>query len=160
LFALEDGERAALIARAQSATTHAAPQAVDACDLFVAMLRDAIRGSEKNAMEPRRWAGHHAVAAIAAGSWRAKTREEISSSGYVVTTLEAALWSTYQAQSFEEALILAVNLGEDSDTVGAVTGQIAGAIWGASSIPGRWLAPLAWRERIDSLAGKLLSHGR
>lgn len=146
LFALDDAEHAAQIACEQSATTHAAPQAVEACEVFVVMLRDAILGAGKEAIRPRDWEGHHAVAAVLAGSWRTKGRERISSSGYVVHTLEAALWSVHRAQNFEEALIAAVNLGDDADTVGAVTGQIAGAIWGASAIPRRWLEPLAWRD--------------
>ncbi len=67
------------------------------------------------------------------------------------------LWCVSTTDSFEEALILAVNLGHDADTVGAVTGQIAGAFYGASAIPARWLAPLAWRERIEHLADRLVA---
>ena len=73
----------------------------------------------------------------------------------MVNTLEAAIWCVAQASSFEEALILAVNLADDADTVGAVTGQLAGAIWGFSAIPERWLTPLAWREEIIELADRL-----
>lgn len=53
-------------------------------------------------------------------------------------TLEAALWSIHQTNNFEDALILAVNLAGDADTVGAVTGQIAGAKYGLEAIPQRW----------------------
>ena len=84
------------------------------------------------------------VAEILGGSWRKKSRIEIKSSGYVIDTLEAALWAVGQSNSFEEALILAVNLADDADTVGAVTGQLAGAIWGAKDIPARWMKHLAW----------------
>lgn len=73
----------------------------------------------------------------------------------MIDTLEAALWCTDQATSFEDALVLAVNLAGDADTVGAVTGQIAGAIFGASDIPERWLAPLAWRDKLEALATQL-----
>lgn len=90
------------------------------------------------------------MAAVAAGSWRGKARDAISSSGYVVRTLEAALWAVEATGTFEEALVLAVNLGDDADTVGAVTGQLAGALYGAAAIPPRWLGPLAWRERIET----------
>jgi ADP-ribosyl-[dinitrogen reductase] hydrolase len=156
LFALDDGEMSGHLAAAQSATTHAAPQAVEACEIFAMMLREAILGAGKDAIKPRNWDGHDEIAAVLAGSWRRKGRDEISSSGYVVDTLEAALWSVHHAQSFEEAVITAVNLGGDADTVGAVTGQIAGAIWGANAIPGRWLKPLAWRERIEALGRDLM----
>lgn len=156
LFAFADGEYAAEVARKQSVTTHAAPQAVEACESFVEMLRHAILGAGKDAISPRGWEGHRAVADVLAGSWRGRGRDEISSSGYVVDTLEAALWSVHHAQNFEEALIIAVNLGDDADSVGAVTGQIAGAIWGASAIPQRWLKPLAWRDRLETLGRKLM----
>ena len=59
----------------------------------------------------------------------------IRSSGYVIDTLQAAIWAVLTTQSFEAALLKAVNLGDDADTVGAVTGQIAGAIYGYSKVP-------------------------
>jgi ADP-ribosyl-[dinitrogen reductase] hydrolase len=86
----------------------------------------------------------------------AKTRDEISSSGYVVSTLEAALWCVHRTSSFEDAIVLAANLGDDSDTVGAVTGQLAGALYGRAGVRERWLAQLAWRLELDSRIGLLL----
>jgi len=154
LFALYDADRADQIARDQSRITHAALQAVEACAFFVQLLREAILGNT-DVLRPRDWAGDAAIQAIAAGSCRDKPREAIRSSGYVVDTMEAALWAVERTRSFEEALVLAVNLGGDADTVGAVTGQLAGALYGASSIPARWLAPLAWRETITETALRL-----
>lgn len=61
--------------------------------------------------------------------------------------------------SFEEALVLAVNLADDADTVGAVTGQLAGALYGMSGIPARWLEPLAWQDRLVATADVLLTGG-
>lgn len=155
LFAVHDANQADQLARDQSQVTHAAPQAVEACTYFVQLLREAILG-KPDVLRPRTWSGDPAITAIAAGSWRQKTRDEIRSSGYVVDTLEAALWSVGTTSSFEEALIRAVNLGRDADTVGAVTGQLAGALYGASTIAERWLHPLAWRERIVDSADTLL----
>ena len=109
---------------------------------------------------PRAWEGHAAVRAVAGGSWRGKDRVAIRASGYVIHTLEAALWAVGRTESFEDALVLAVNLGEDADTVGAVTGQLAGALNGESAMPERWLRPLAWRERIAGLADALVRCGR
>lgn len=77
--------------------------------------------------------------------------------GYVVSTLEAAIWCVHRTSSFEEALILAANLGHDSDTVAAVTGQLAGALYGRAGIPSRWLDQLAWREHFDERVNKLLA---
>jgi ADP-ribosyl-[dinitrogen reductase] hydrolase len=157
LYALANAESAALLARAQSSTTHAAPQAVEACDLFVDILRSSILTG--CVPSDRKWIGHSAVVAVVAGNWRTKSRDEISSSGYVVDTLEAALWSVGKASGFEEALLTAVNLGDDADTVGAVAGQLAGAIWGVEAIPQRWLGVLCWRERIYELATRLVNAG-
>lgn len=156
LRALDDDARAVQIARDQSRTTHAAAEAVEACDLFVRILREAIQGAGKDALRSRPWDGTARIRDIAAGTWRGKARSQIKSSGYVIDTLEAALWCTDQAASFEEALVLAVNLAGDADTVGAVTGQIAGAVFGASAIPQRWLGPLAWREQLETLATQLV----
>ncbi len=148
-----DPGKAREAARLQSRTTHGAAQAVDACGFFAGLLVAAIEGEPKEALlRPRAFAGDKAVAEIAACSWRGKRRDAISSSGYVVHTLEAALWAVDTARSFEDAVIAAVNLGDDADTVGAVTGQLAGALWGASRIPSAWLEKLAWRRRIERLA--------
>lgn len=156
LFALHDARLADQLARDQSRVTHAATQAVEACAFFVQLLREAIQG-QPDVLHPRTWAGDPSIAAVAAGSWRQKPRDEIRSSGYVIDTLEAALWAVGTTSSFEDALILAVNLADDADTVGAVTGQLAGALYGAAAIPERWLYLLAWRTQITETAAKLLS---
>ena len=155
LFALDDPALADRLALDQSRTTHGAPQAVEACALPTQLLREAIRG-ERNVLRPRHWAGDPAIAALAGGAWRGKAQEEIRSSGYVVHTLEAALWCVETTDSLEAALVAAVNLGEDADTVGAVTGQLAGALYGMSAIPAAWREPLAWQERIVAMADHLL----
>lgn len=152
LFALHDANHADQLARNQSRVTHAAPQAVEACAYFVQLLRDAILG-QPDVLRPRAWSGDPT---IAAGTWRHKTRDQIRSSGYAIDTLQAALWAVGTTSTFEDALVLAVNLGNDADTVGAVTGQLAGALYGASAIPERWLHPLAWRSKITEAAERLV----
>lgn len=108
--------------------------------------------------------GHEDVAAVALGSCRVKKRDEIRSTGFVIDTLEVALWAIWNSDSFDEALIKAVNLAGDADTVGAVTGQLAGAIYGAAKIPSGWLDVLAYRGTLEerakalSLTGPLGSH--
>ncbi|GJE13577.1 ADP-ribosylarginine hydrolase Tri1 [Methylobacterium longum] len=159
LFALHDVGRADQLARDQSRVTHAARQAVEACAYFAQLLREAILG-QPDVLRSRTWSGDPAIAAIAAGSWRHKARDQIRSSGFVVDTLEAALWAVGSTTSFEEALILAVHLGDDADTVGAVTGQLVGALYGASAIPERWLHQLAWRNEISEAADRLLADAR
>jgi ADP-ribosyl-[dinitrogen reductase] hydrolase len=156
LFALHDAAQADQLARDQSRITHAAPQAVEACAYFVQLLRDAVL-SQPDILRPRTWSSDTAIAAIAGGSWRQKSRNQIRSSGYVIDTLEAALWAVGTTTTFEDALILAINLADDSDTVGAVTGQLAGTLYGASAIPERWLHHLAWRSRISAVSDRLLA---
>lgn len=79
----------------------------------------------------------------------------ISASGYVLHTLEASLWCLLTTNSYKEAVLKAVNLGEDTDTTGAVTGALAGLYYGAANIPAEWLEVLARREAIEKLGSEL-----
>lgn len=78
------------------------------------------------------------------------SREEIRSTGYVVDTLEAALWCLATTSGFEEAVLAAVNLGDDADTVGAVTGGLAGIVYGYGAIPRAWLGALRGRGILEA----------
>ncbi|AZK48549.1 ADP-ribosylglycohydrolase family protein [Paenibacillus lentus] len=80
--------------------------------------------------------------------------DEIFSSGYVVHTLEAALWCLGSTNSYREAVLKAVNLGEDTDTVAAITGALAGMNYKMEGIPEEWLAKIARKENIDELLEK------
>ena len=145
----------------QSRTTHGAEEAVDACRAFAELLADAIAGTPRAALlAPRPFEGAPAIAGIMAGSWRGRARNEIRSSGYVVHTLEAALWSVARTGDFRNAVLLAANLADDADTVAAVTGQLAGALYGLSGIPDRWLDRLAWKDRLLEAAQRLLEQDR
>ena len=77
--------------------------------------------------------------------------EKIKGTGYVVDALEAAVWSLVTTGSFSKALLKAVNLGDDTDTVGAIAGGLAGLFYGYDSIPEDWLAVLPRREWIEEL---------
>lgn len=77
--------------------------------------------------------------------------DDIQSSGYVLHTIEAAIWSLITTESFEDALLKAVNLGDDADTVGAVTAGLAGLYYGYESIPEDWLSVIQKREWIEEL---------
>ncbi|MGO1079784.1 ADP-ribosylglycohydrolase family protein [Inquilinus sp. CA228] len=160
LHTLRDAEACRRIAAEQSRTTHGAREATEACVFFGDRLRSAILGAGKGeVLTSRPWDGTARIQATARGGWRGQPRALIESSGYVVHTLEAALWAVDRTDSFEDALILAVNLADDADSVGAVTGQLAGALYGLSGIPRRWLEPLAWRERIVEMADTLIARG-
>ncbi len=86
-------------------------------------------------------------------------RADLRPTGLSNDTLRLALWCLVRTESFEEALIAAVNLGGDADTGGAVCGALAGAHYGLSAIPGRWLKPLHERERLLRLATQLARMG-
>ena len=142
------GDRAILdrVASQQSRTTHAAPEAVDGCRAFAGLLADAISGMpRRDILAPRTFEGSRGIAQILAGSWRGRVRDGIRSSGYVVHTLEAAIWSVARTADFRNSVLLAANLADDADTVAAVTGQLAGSIYGLSGIPGG----LAWPDCLE-----------
>ena len=82
-------------------------------------------------------------------------RESIQSDGFVLHTWQAACWAMDRTDNFRDALLTAVNLGDDADTVGAVTGQLAGALYGYEAIPKEWLEVLAWKDRLDEMFDKL-----
>ena len=79
----------------------------------------------------------------------------IRGTGYVVASLEAALWAFYKSGEFREGALLAANLGDDADTTAAVYGQLAGAYYGEGGIPAEWRARLARRDEIVALAERL-----
>jgi ADP-ribosyl-[dinitrogen reductase] hydrolase len=154
----DDDEARRDAAARQSRTTHGAAEGIDACIAFADMVADAIAGRPRSevlrdrAGEPP-YAG--AIAGIMAGSWRGKARQEVNSSGYVAHSLEAAIWCVARTGSFAEAVLLAANLGDDADTVAAITGQLAGALYGYRSIPQEWLGQLAGQGMIFGM-GRLL----
>lgn len=152
-----DAETRHLVAHRESTLTHFDRLAGWACvafsDLIVAALDGTLREDVPHVAaaldeEDRRVSDALREAVVA-------EPEEIQSSALVLDTLRTALWSVLRTSSFEEALCLTVNLGNDADTVGAVTGALAGALYGESAIPSRWLEPLHERERASAAADRL-----
>lgn len=145
------------VAARQSRTTHAAPEAVDACVAYAEVLADAIAGAKRSeVLRNREEAFAGKITPIMAGSWRGKARDEIRASGYVAHALEASLWSVARSGDYRGAVLLAANLGEDADTTGAIAGQLAGALYGAADIPTAWRETLAWGPRLAQAAASLL----
>ena len=142
-----------------SLTTHPAPRCVDACRYLGALVAGAIAGLTKDEVLDDtfwRWGElHPEVAEVAGGSYKRREPPTITGSGYVVRSLEAALWALHRSQSFRDGALLAVNLGDDADTTGAVYGQIAGALYGDSGIPDEWRRKLALRGQIIGFADSL-----
>jgi len=154
-----------------SITTHGATEAVDACRYLGALICGAVNGASKDALLSEHFSpagdGYWQeveplapkIAGIASGSFKRKSEGDLETTPYVVHTLEAALWAFHGAGSFKEGALLAVNLGDDADTTGAVYGQLAGAYYGESGIPERWREKLTFREMIGDYAGELLAKG-
>ena len=131
-----DADKRGGAAARQSRTTHAAPEALDACISYADLIAEAIAGHPTHGLlAPRDTGFAGAIGPIVAGRWRGRHRDAIRASGYVAHSLEAALWAVGRSGSFAEAVLTAANLGEDADTTAAIAGQLAGAIWGASGIP-------------------------
>ena len=153
-----------------SRTTHGAATAVDGCRYLGALLLGAVNGvskeellSERYSPVPGYWDVHPLVPEIdevAAGSFKWREPPTIKGTGYVVKSLEAALWAFDHGTSFRDGCLLAVNLGDDADTTGAVYGQLAGAFYGASQIPEKWRALVALRGIVESFADQILDLSR
>jgi ADP-ribosylglycohydrolase len=160
-----DPVRAIDLAGESSRTTHATAECVEACRYFAGLLLAAIGGMSKeqilnNNYEPAM--AHFLrnpltgkVGAIAGGSFAVKEPPQIRGSGYVIHTLEAALWAFHRTDNFRDGALKVVNLGEDADTTGAVYGQIAGAYYGVEGIPAEWREKLAMRDLLERRAAEL-----
>jgi ADP-ribosyl-[dinitrogen reductase] hydrolase len=143
-----------------SRTTHGAPECLDACRLLAGMIFRALSGSSKEDVlfgEADSFKGEPKITLIAKGNYRNKSAGEIRGTGYVIESLEAALWCFLHTDTFESAILKAANLGDDADTTAAICGQVAGAFYGESGIPQKWLKKLAMREEISTLADRLFA---
>ncbi len=162
VLAAADYNSAVAMAIDSSRTTHASPDCLDSAELLGRVLWRLLQGENlHDVLEhiPPFIPRSSRITRLQHGYFRFLERNDVSSSGYAINTLEAALWSCYHSNSFEEALVNAVNLGGDADTVGAVTGQIAGAAYGAESIPVRWRSMVAWHNHLELYADQLISVG-
>ena len=165
LFFASDPAHAIAVAADSSRTTHGAAEAVDGCRYLAALVIGALQGRSKGELlsplftpvaslwdaqplAPR-------IHAVASGSFRRREPPAIRGTGYVVESLEAALWAFAKSTTFEDGALLAVNLGDDADTTGAIYGQIAGAFYGVEAIPARWREKLAARDTLERLADRL-----
>ena len=170
LFYADDALMAIEQAAASSRTTHAAATAVDACRYFAGLLVGAVNGASKAELLAANyspvaagWAVqslHPEVATVAAGSFKRRNPPQIRGTGYVVQSLEAALWAFHNTDTFRDGCLRAVNLGDDADTTGAIYGQVAGAFYGEPGLPESWLQRLALRDAITTLAGQLVERRR
>jgi ADP-ribosyl-[dinitrogen reductase] hydrolase len=154
---VNEPQRRVTVALAESALTHFDQLAGWACVALGELIAAAIAGELREqlpAIAARLHRDEPRVATVLAQAGEA-TRAEIVASGYVLDTLKAALWAVLSSGSFEDAVIGAVNLGDDADPVGAVAGALAGALYGEADIPARWVDVLLVRDRVLAVADSL-----
>ncbi|CAF3699554.1 unnamed protein product [Rotaria sordida] len=173
LFFHRDPEKAVHYSGESCGTTHGHEKAYDACRYYGALIVAALHGESKEAlMSPefydkhRHWFGkkplHDDVEAVAKGSYRKKEGYDdgIRGKGYIVTTLEAALWAFWADEnSFEKGALLAVNLGDDTDTTATIYGQLAGAFYGYNALPKKWIHQIYARRFIEYLSKWIVYEG-
>lgn len=153
-----------------SSLTHRHIRSIACCFIYIETARNILNGNQKleayhnarisagnffrehNILNERE---QDILAPILDGSIIIKPIEEIHGTGYVVRTLEAALWILVNTNTYAEAVLTAVNLGNDTDTTAAVTGGLAGMLYGWEQIPAEWLNILAGKDRIEELIANL-----
>lgn len=152
------------LAEESSLPTHASDHCISACRYLATLLAALIYGEDRDKVLSPDWKPltqlnaikplHPLIQEIAQGSFRRKQPPAIKGSGWVVKSLEASMWAFHDANKFEEAVLKAVNLGDDADTTGAICGQLAGAYWGESGISESLRSGLARMDMIEkALAG-------
>ncbi|MEE3715574.1 ADP-ribosylglycohydrolase family protein [Tumidithrix elongata RA019] len=151
-----------------SCITHAHPRSQIACGIYICIAvqillghdpQDAyllgIKDAKQLYVEPALLSELHHFERVLSEDIPGLTQDEINSSGYVVDTLEAALWCLLTSTSYEETVLKAVNLGNDTDTTATVAGGLAGIYFGVESIPAEWIDQLARKDDIIDLANRL-----
>jgi ADP-ribosylglycohydrolase len=151
-----DPVRAGREAALSSLTTHANPVCQQSCHILASVIATALQGNTKaDVIAACQYHGpgpcREELLPIIAHEFLDKERKQIRSDGWVVSTLEAALWAFARTDTFQDGAILAVNLAHDADTVGAVYGAIAGAFYGYEAIPLEWLEDLKAKIVIESV---------
>lgn len=142
-FYSEDRQQGSKVAVEQSKLTHSNPLCLEYSGKCADVVYDAFEGRI-----------HQDIL-----TQRKIHRDDVWSNGFVVSTYNAACWAISQTDNFKDALILAVNLADDADTVGAVTGMFAGALYGFDSIPEEWVDSLVWSKEILEEVDMLHSTG-
>ncbi|CNI73634.1 ADP-ribosyl-[dinitrogen reductase] glycohydrolase [Yersinia frederiksenii] len=149
-------------------TTHGEQRCIDACRYMTFLIHTLLAAQtqplkadllspDNSELSPYLSEMHADTLQVIQGSYRTKKRDDISSSGFVIHSLEAALWCFWHSDDFAEGALLAANLGDDADTVAAIYGQLAGAYYGYDAIPKDWCNTLAWRSVIESRALLLIN---
>lgn len=162
IFYASNREQAIKYAGESSRTTHGAAECIDSCRLFTNLIIEAYSVTSKDAIFEQNAYQPYApkVISIANREFLSKSYEELTGSGYVIESLESALWCFINSDSFEEAILLSANIGNDADTTAAICGQIAGAYYGFSGIPEKWSSAIVMTNEIKQWANDLACLGK
>ena len=166
IYYADDLDKAVHYAALSSKITHGSPIAVDCCRYFAYVILKIMNGAKKDTLFSDSFVSdvykyfsneplHRELNSIIGCEYISKREDEIQSSGYAIHSLEASLWSFYHTNTFEEAILKSVNLGDDADTVGAITGQLVGAFYGVDGIPDELIEGLSKSGEIGMMAEKL-----
>jgi ADP-ribosyl-[dinitrogen reductase] hydrolase len=160
IYFQDEPEAAIHYAKEQSKTTHQAPECLQACQLMAEIMLRALKGKPKPEVLAActlslDWSP--GMKSIAQGEYLQKSAREIRGTGYVVNSLEAAMWCFATTNSFSECVLAAANLGDDADTTAAVAGQIAGAYYRVSGIPKAWQERVHMASEIKRMAMRLMA---
>ena len=150
-----------------SKTTHGTDECLDACKLLGSILFNIFSSEEQaNKQQDKSsvlfehqfhdWKAEK-IALIADGRYREELGTKVKGSGYVVESLDAAIWCFQTTDNYKDAILKATNLGDDADTTAAICGQIAGAYYGVQGIPESWLEKLTMKEEIEKLATEIFN---
>lgn len=154
-----------------SKTTHASVLCLDSCRVYTTLIVGALQGANKEELLNSEklfipiglpndyWTTsplETSIMSVMAGSYKQRNPPQIKASGFVIDTLEAALWAFYHTDSFQEGALKAVNLGDDADTVGAVYGMLAGAYYGMAAIPTEWISRCSFSSLVQTIADEII----
>ena len=157
IFYHNNYENAIKYAGLSSRTTHGSEFCIDSTKLMCNIILNALHLDDKDdILENIKYNPiTQEVLDLKHGEFYTKSYEEITGSGYVIESLETALWCFFKSNSFKEAILLAVNVGHDADTTAAICGQIAGAFYGYEGIPESWKESITMKDDIIDLATDL-----
>ncbi|WGS65562.1 ADP-ribosylglycohydrolase family protein [Marinitoga aeolica] len=138
-------------------TTHNNIYTIHSCKLIGGVIQQAIHGENKKFLieEVHKHMDLIYDVKLKIVDIPYKTKNEIKSSSSALDSLEIALWSLYNTDNFKDAVLTAVNFGGDTDTIGAIIGQIAGAYYGFDNIPKLWTLKIVKRDKIMEIIEKL-----
>ncbi len=142
-----------------SKTTHGCDECIESCRLLALILKKALTGESKEETLKNHDFKTSApkVSNIAKGNYLTNSYESLTGSGYVIESLESALWCFYHTDNYKAAILMATNIGNDADTTAAICGQVAGAFYGYSAIPREWREAISMHDDIVEIAATLLN---